>query len=215
MQIDVSTVFTGKPCKRGHISPRRADNRDCLECVKLRHRGWYEANREADLARKARWVEENAEKKRAGDAAYYQENREKICAGAAAYYASNREAGKEARRQYRKNNLERIRAYDVERHAENPERARIAARNRRALKQQAEGSYTAADVKGLLKAQRGRCAYCRVDIRKLKYHVDHITALSRGGSNHPRNLQLTCPTCNLSKHASDPIEFAQRIGMLV
>lgn len=211
----METIFTGRPCRRGHIAERRASNRDCLECVKLRHRDWYEANREADLARKAQWVAENLDRKRAYDAAYYQANGEKIRKQTGDYYANNREKGRADRRQHRKNNLERLRAYDADRHAENPERARIAARNRRASKKQAEGTYTADDVIGLLKAQRGRCAYCRVDIRKLKYHVDHITALSRGGSNYRRNLQLTCPTCNLSKHAADPIEFAQRTGRLL
>lgn len=211
----MQTVFTGKPCKRGHIAERRAGNRDCLECVKLRHRDWYGANRAADLARKAKWVEENRDRKRATDAAYYEANGEKIRQQTSNYYTENRDKGLVDRRRYRKDNLERLRAYDAERHADNPERARIAARNRRAAKKRATGSYTADDVTDLLKAQHGRCAYCRADLRKLKYHVDHITALSRGGSNYRRNLQLTCPPCNLSKHAADPIEFAQRTGRLL
>jgi 5-methylcytosine-specific restriction protein A len=32
-------------------------------------------------------------------------------------------------------------------------------------------------------------------------HVDHITALARGGSDHPANLRALCATCNLEKGA--------------
>lgn len=211
----METIFTGKLCRRGHISARRADNRDCLECVKLRHRSWYEANREADLARKAKWSEENAEKRKATYAAWYAENREKVCAATSAYYASNREAGKEARRQYRQNNLERLRAYDIVRHAENPERVRSAVKRRKARIKGAEGSHTSMDVEEIAKAQRNRCAYCRADLRSTVRHEDHIKPISKGGSNRRSNIQLLCAPCNLAKHATDPLDYARRTGRLL
>ena len=78
----------------------------------------------------------------------------------------------------------------------------------------AGGTYTAEDIKAIYKAQRGRCGYCRASL-KAGYEVDHIKAIARGGTNDRSNLQLLCETCNRRKHALDPIEFAQRMGLLL
>jgi uncharacterized protein (TIGR02646 family) len=78
----------------------------------------------------------------------------------------------------------------------------------------AEGRHTAADIKGLLKAQNGRCCYCQKSI-KTTYTVDHIQPLSRGGTNWIANIQLLCLSCNASKQDADPLDFARRIGRLV
>lgn len=74
--------------------------------------------------------------------------------------------------------------------------------------------YTTADVVSIMAKQRGKCAYCKCHIR-LSYHIDHIIPLSKGGSNWPANIQLTCPQCNLRKHDHDPIDFARSLGMLL
>ena len=65
--------------------------------------------------------------------------------------------------------------------------------------------------------QKGKCAYyatCRKSIRN-GFHIDHILALSKGGSNWIRNIQLTCASCNLSKQAKHPLVFARQIGLLL
>ena len=68
---------------------------------------------------------------------------------------------------------------------------------RRALKLKAEGSYTSADIQALLLKQNRICNGCQ---KKLEmYTIDHITPLSRGGSNFPSNLQLLCRSCNSKK----------------
>ena len=87
-------------------------------------------------------------------------------------------------------------------------------RQYRARKRRAVGTHTADDVDALMALQNGKCAYCRRSLKQRR-EVDHIVALSCGGSNDRSNLQLLCRSCNARKSDLDPIEFAQRIGMLV
>ena len=63
-------------------------------------------------------------------------------------------------------------------------------------------------------AQRWRCAICSASI-KTGYHVDHIQPLARGGKHEPRNIQLTCPSCNVRKNAKDPIDYMRSLGRLL
>lgn len=82
----------------------------------------------------------------------------------------------------------------------------------RARKLNAEGQYSASDVKRIFSAQKGRCACCG---KKKKLTVDHIVPLTKGGSNWPRNLQGLCLNCNSQKNARDPIEFMRDRGALL
>lgn len=103
-----------------------------------------------------------------------------------------------------------------------PERRRAKQRQknqrRRAQKKRAEGQHTASDIRRIYKDQQnGLCAYfecCQTELDD-SYHVDHIQPLARGGSNYANNLQLCCAPCNISKGASDPIEFARSLGLLL
>jgi 5-methylcytosine-specific restriction endonuclease McrA len=115
---------------------------------------------------------------------------------------------------WRNANKERISSYDRQRAKLNPEIRATKYRNRVARKQSAGGRHTAGDVKNLFTLQRGRCGACRKSIRD-KYHVDHVKALSKGGTNGVENLQLLCPTCNLKKGAKDNIVFMREKGYLL
>lgn len=42
----VTQYFTGRSCKRGHIGPRRVDNKSCMECARQRQADWCEAHPE-------------------------------------------------------------------------------------------------------------------------------------------------------------------------
>lgn len=101
----------------------------------------------------------------------------------------------------------------------NPDKRKANCHKRRAIKKQAEGYFTAKDVAIIWEKQKGKCVYCRKNLGNTskdtsKYHVDHIIALAKGGSNWPSNLQCLCPSCNLSKGAKHPTEFAPQFGLL-
>ncbi|WP_156439104.1 MULTISPECIES: HNH endonuclease signature motif containing protein [Sphingomonadales] len=69
--------------------------------------------------------------------------------------------------------------------------------------------YTANDVQQAFFDQGGCCAYCREALSS-DFHVDHVTPLSRGGSNSADNIALACPPCNLSKGAKLLTEWGGR-----
>jgi 5-methylcytosine-specific restriction endonuclease McrA len=98
--------------------------------------------------------------------------------------------------------------------AANPDGPRARGRNYRARLNGAAGSHTAADIQRIGDAQKWRCHWCG-KASKRNYHVDHLVALSKGGSNFPSNLVIACPRCNNNKRATDPIEYARRKGLLI
>ena len=69
----------------------------------------------------------------------------------------------------------------------------------------AEGSFTKSDIEIIRAGQRDRCYYCGAALAD--YHIDHKTPLSRGGSNWPSNLAVTCPGCNTKKNTRTEAEF--------
>lgn len=85
---------------------------------------------------------------------------------------------------------------------------------RRAKFRSAEGDHSGQDRIRLRKIQKNKCAYCGVKLGK-GGHLDHIKPLALGGSNWPSNLQWLCEPCNLSKGALDPVDFAQKRGLLL
>lgn len=205
------------------------DSRPCLKCGSTTN-GFHKSPRHKDglhphckACRKAAYAKrvasESPEKR--------QERRRK----AAAYRArpERKQRQRELSDKWRSENPERARAhgratdrrradvkaeYNKQWRKENREVVAAHSRNRRAMVKSSDGEHTAADVLVILQAQRYRCAACRKDTRHT-YHVDHIKALSRGGSNDKTNLQVLCPTCNNQKHAADPIDFMRRKGFLL
>lgn len=108
---------------------------------------------------------------------------------------------KVTRKSYEKHK-DKKREYGREYEKRFPEKIRAKTHKRIALRKAAEGSYTAEDLQRIYAENEGRCAYCGMSIYwhiKRDIHVDHIKPLSKGGSNWPDNLTLTCHACNESK----------------
>lgn len=97
---------------------------------------------------------------------------------------------------------------------EKPEvrRANDHARRARLLKASLGGS-SKQEVKNWIKRQKKQCYWCGIKCAR-SFHIDHYKPLSRGGLHHVHNLVIACPSCNQSKHAKDPLDFAIEKGRL-
>lgn len=198
-EVGSKRYFTGKPCKYGHIADRNTKNGTCYECSSLRGKAWYRANEDHVKQAARTWSELNRDRVVELGKEYRQTNHEKIRSRKFEYYHENADVIKEKVRSWKR---------------DNPDRVNLHNTNRRAIKLSAEGSYTDNDVELLRAKQGNRCAICSTKLSKT-YHVDHVTPLSRGGSNWPANLQITCPKCNLQKGAKDPYVFMRERGLLL
>lgn len=202
-----------------HRERRRAQERARYhadpEKTRERNRRKRLANPESYRATAKRWRQKHPEKAREVERRWVNENREK----ARAKWRRSGRMNAEKRRvreltRYYANPKRRLETNKVWQRA-NPDKIRTYRRNIRARRNAAPGAHTAADVRAILLAQRQRCAYCRTKLQKANTHIDHIVALSRGGTNDPRNLQALCASCNIRKHNKDPIDFAQAKGLLL
>lgn len=228
--------FTGDPCKQGHVAERYVSSLMCVECCVLILRRRYEDNPEGERQRSRAWRDSNPDLAKKANAKYCRENPDKRRAAEKRWREANPDKVKEMARRARLKRAERhpeasaeyyrrwlakpenriaqnarIRAWQVA----NPDKVRAATRNRRAKIAGSLGEHTAADLAEILDAQGNRCAYCKVDLRRVRKHVDHITPIARGGSNGRANLQYLCQPCNQTKNSKDPNDFARSLGLLI
>jgi 5-methylcytosine-specific restriction endonuclease McrA len=181
--------FTGKPCKRGHLSERWVKTKICIACSRESLKKFRDENLESvrvsTRAQTARWRAANPGKE---------------TARAANWRANNPEKARETVREWARRN---------------PDKRVAKEHRRRARKAGAGGSYTVEDLREIHASQRGRCAYCSTRVSPRSWHVDHIVALSRGGDNSRRNIQILCEPCNLSKGSRDALDFVRSRGGLI
>lgn len=69
--MGATQYFTGKPCKRGHVSPRLVSTRACLTCAAEANAAWRENNPGAMTRCVANWRNRNREKFREQERAHY------------------------------------------------------------------------------------------------------------------------------------------------
>lgn len=102
--------FTGKPCKRGGIAPRRVSNYQCTcpSCSHLeleRSEFHYQKNKKHILAYKKEWAIKNEESIRQKKAERYQANSDHIKESAKKYRVAHRQKAKDCQRKYYAKNV--------------------------------------------------------------------------------------------------------------
>lgn len=160
-----------------------------------------------------KWRADNPEKVKASYINYRKNNPDKVRESAARRYKENPEKMKACVADWQRRNSEKLKSDHAAWIKRNTERTRVHKHNRR--DRAGASKLSIGIVKKLLELQRGRCACCRSDVIKAKYHLDHIMPLALGGVNEDSNMQILCAPCNLSKHAKHPIEFMQQRGLLL
>jgi len=194
-----------KPLTEFHKDSRSSDlvYSQCKHCISIRNAVRYAADAEKNRARSAEYKRLNPDASKKSAAKWRSENQERI-----AVY----------KREWRVANIERARSSCAKWREINKDMVIASNRSRKSALIGSLGTHSHQDVLSILAAQRARCANCLESLEmkgRNKYHVDHIMPLSRGGSNDKLNLQCLCPTCNMRKHAKDPIFWAQQNGRLL
>lgn len=196
-----------KICQKAYIKRYRQDN---LERLREYDRERYPARKEEVLAYGRQWYRDNREEVLAQQQAYRDAHRDEKRRRDRKWYQANRERVLKKRRRLSKKYKELLNRRRRDRYREDPERALAVVRRRRARKMCVGGGHTAKDIQRQYDEQNGKCWWC-LDPVGNDYHVDHLVPLAEGGHNGPSNLVIACPSCNLSKGAKMPHEFAGRL----
>jgi len=197
-----------KTCTRKDIQNYAERNADA---VRERRRQYRANNREILREKNRQYQIDNAEKEKLRKAKYRETHRELLRQKNRQYYSTNLEVRRSQNRKfsgayYRNHAAERI-AYSKQWRKMNPQKHKAAEHRRRAYKQNTPVDQRAFDEQAQLKHQKHRCYYCGGLL--VKYHIDHIIPLSRGGGDNPENKVLACPQCNQSKGSKLPHEWTK------
>lgn len=226
MRLGMKQYFTGKPCKHGHIDLKTTLNGSCMECGRIkalkRMMENPEARKKSRETQKNRYKTDSAyrEKIKSRSRDWHHNNQEKASANKKDWYQKNKDKAKDSSKKrwdaYREDPewVENERARKRQEYKDHPHR-RVASHNaRRAREKSADGKITAKQILKILESQKHKCVYCLACLKD-GYEVDHITPISKGGTNWPSNIQCLCRACNRRKSAKDPIAFANEKGLLL
>lgn len=190
-----------KPLTDFHRDKSRRDGyRDrCKACVLTYNRAWYEADKDAIIARQMAAYRADPSKKIGYTREWYRRTHPERLAKQAKYRAEHLE---EIRAQQRG-----MTAYHVAKNREwqkrNPERYRAnkqrAGMVRRARKRGTQ--IEPVDTDAIVARDRSICGICGRKVERKDLSFDHIVPLSRGGPHTEANLQVAHWRCNVKRGA--------------
>ena len=134
---------------------------------------------------------------RVNAARYYKTHMKRVRARQKRRHEANPEKHYIRTSRYSREHRKELNAARARRHEANPWLRRAHVTNRRAREYGANGILTTTDLERIFDQQSGICAAPHCDVPCC--HVDHKTSLYRNGSNYPRNIQLLCAFCSISK----------------
>jgi 5-methylcytosine-specific restriction endonuclease McrA len=172
--------FTGLPCSHGHIAERMTSNAWCVACLREMTARRYPTDPDYRERTKARM-----RKSYAGDPQKFKDRSREN------YYANPQPWKDRTRRAV----------------LADPIKERARQHLRKEQRKEVPGRFTAADLRAQLDFQNGRCLCGVIFVQDLKWTIDHIIPISRGGTHWPDNIQLLCLPCNLSKAAKTMDEW--------
>lgn len=212
--MGIPHYFTGKPCKRGHVSPRIVSSGNCVDCNYAIATDWRLANQEKSKTACRSWYARNANISNEIARKWRMNNQSKFREIQSNWRIRNLERCRAILADWRLLNKDKIKASRKAWAHQNRERILSANANYRAQKRNSPGSHSHKEILSLLARQKFRCVNCSANIKSNR-HIDHIMPLSLGGSNSIENLQALCPRCNISKGALHPVDWAQMNGRLI
>ena len=190
-------------CEAGTIKQR------CKKHYKL---NWAKQDRKNNPQKKEEYLRKNREKKALYDKEYYMKNKKRKKIVQKSWNEKNKERIKEYLKTYNIENKDRLRILKREYAKIRPDINRAKNRRKRAkIRKNGFEKYTESQV---IELYGTKCYLCLGEIDFMAsrqagvgswekaLHIDHIVALSRGGSDTLDNVRPSHAQCNLKKHAN-------------
>lgn len=200
--LGLSTYFTGKPCKQGHINLRFSSGGQCVECNGQHLAKWRKENRDHERRYRSSYHEKKRDEICERKRRYLLENIDTERARKRADYHNNKEKRVESNRKWRSLNKARISYMSRKWRKENKDvvAAHVSARRARILKASPPWLTDEHKEEIVLKYRQAKEAK---RITGIDHHVDHIVPLvgrNVCGLHVPWNLQVITAQENLRKH---------------
>lgn len=210
----MDSIPSSKACSKcGQVKPlsefhKRSNTKDgrtrrCKECRARYRREYYLANKERSAEQSRQWREENHQRHLGNKRRWYWENQDRAAAYWQEYYFQNSvRLNRRSREIYYPKAYKKKRKLIIERvkkwRQENPGTVRVIRMRYRVRRKNASGDFTAEEWETLCEKYGRKCLACG---KRRKLTVDHVVALSNGGTNDISNIQPLCGPCNSSKGA--------------